>query len=252
MAAFQSVEAAGNAVAAIIGAGIIPAGLEMMDKLAVSAIEAFVPAGYPRKAEAVLLCELDGSSDEVDAGMSAVAALMRDQGAFQLRIAQDEAERLLLWKGRKSAFPALGRLAPDYYCMDGTIPRQHLATVLNLIQQLSREYDLPVANVFHAGDGNLHPLILYDSNQPGQLERTEALGARILELCVAMGGSITGEHGVGMEKLGPMCAQFSQAELAQLHRLRAAFDPDDRLNPGKAIPALRRCAEYRVLGETHD
>ena len=251
LAAFASVEAAGDAVGAIIGAGIIPAGLEMMDQLAIQAVEDFVHAGYPRDAAAILLCELDGRASAVEAEMARVVELLRQRGATEIRLARDEAERLLFWKGRKTAFPALGRIAPDYYCMDGTIPRQQLARVLEQIQQLAREYGLAVANVFHAGDGNLHPLILYDANRPGELERTEALGGRILELCVARGGSITGEHGVGMEKLGQMCAQFSQAELAQLHRVRAAFDPDGRLNPGKALPELGRCAEYRALGPAH-
>jgi len=251
LAAFATVEAAGDAVAAIIGAGIIPAGLEMMDQLAVQAVEDFVHAGYPRDAAALLLCELDGAESDVTAQMAQVVQLLHDRHASEVRLARDEAQRLLFWKGRKNAFPALGRIAPDYYCMDGTIPRQHLARVLNRINQLSTEYGLPVANVFHAGDGNLHPLILYDANAPGALERTEELGGKILELCVAMGGSITGEHGVGMEKLNQMCAQFSDAELAQFRRVRAAFDPDGRLNPGKAIPELSRCAEYRALGPAH-
>ncbi|WP_210395166.1 FAD-linked oxidase C-terminal domain-containing protein [Motiliproteus sediminis] len=247
LADFTDIKRAGDAVGAIIAAGIIPAGLEMMDQLAIAAVEDFVHAGYPRDAAAILLCELDGSQAEVDAQMKQVCRVLKQQGARQVRLARDEAERLLFWKGRKTAFPALGRIAADYYCMDGTIPRSHLAAVLTRIAELSAEYGLPVANVFHAGDGNLHPLILYDANQPGELERTEELGGRILELCIEVGGSITGEHGVGMEKLKQMCAQFTDAELAQFRQLRDAFDPDQRMNPGKAVPDLKRCAEYRAL-----
>ncbi len=244
LAAFDSVEKAGDAVATIIASGFIPSGLEMMDKLAIRATEEYVKAGYPLEAEAILLCELDGTAEEVSEGITQVRALLLTQGATEVRTAKDEAERLRMWAGRKAAFPAIGRLAPDYYCMDGTIPRKHLARVLARIGELSREYGLPVANVFHAGDGNLHPLILYDANQPGQLERTEQLGGKILELCIEVGGTITGEHGVGVEKINQMCVQFTNAELAQFHALKHAFDPGGLLNPGKAVPTLARCAEF--------
>jgi len=244
LAAFDSVEKAGDAVAAIIASGFIPGGLEMMDNPAIRAAEDYVKVGYPVEAAAILLCELDGTDMEVSDGIARVRELLLNQGATEVRTAKDEAERLRMWAGRKSAFPAVGRLAPDYYCMDGTIPRKHLATVLRRIGELSREYGLPVANVFHAGDGNLHPLILYDANKPGDLERTEELGGKILELCVEVGGTITGEHGVGMEKINQMCVQFAQEELTQFHALRHAFDPDDILNPGKAVPTLSRCAEF--------
>lgn len=248
LAAFDSVVEAAEAVSAIIGAGIIPAGLEMMDRLAIAAAEDFVHAGYPRDAAAILLCELDGPTAELQQRVGEVEALLRSQGATSIRSAEDAATRALLWKGRKAAFPAVGRMAPDYYCMDGTIPRQRLAEVLERIAIWSTEYGLQVANVFHAGDGNLHPLILYDANVGGQLAAAEAFGQRILELCVTVGGSITGEHGVGVEKLDSMCAQFAAPELAQFHRIKAAFDPDGRLNPGKAVPSLHRCAE---LGAMH-
>ncbi len=244
LAAFDSVEKAGDAVAAIIASGFIPGGLEMMDNPAIRAAEDYVKVGYPVEAAAILLCELDGTEVEVSDGIARVRELLLNRGATEVRTAKDEAERLRLWAGRKAAFPAVGRLAPDYYCMDGTIPRKHLATVLRRIGELSREYGLPVANVFHAGDGNLHPLILYDANKPGQLEQAESLGGRILELCVEVGGTITGEHGVGMEKINQMCVQFAQEELTQFHALRHAFDPDDILNPGKAVPTLARCAEF--------
>ncbi|MGH8581228.1 MAG: FAD-linked oxidase C-terminal domain-containing protein [Gammaproteobacteria bacterium] len=248
LASFSRVEDAGNAVAAVIGAGIIPAGLEMMDRLAIQAAEDYSHAGYPRDAEAVLICELDGLPEEIDEQMQRVRTLLKAEGAGALRLARDEVERRQLWAGRKAAFPAVGRLAPDYYCMDGTIPRGQLAPVLSGIKTLSNRYGLAVANVFHAGDGNLHPLILYDANQSGQLEQAEALGGAILELCVSVGGTITGEHGVGVEKLKQMCVQFSGAELAQFHAVKRAFDPAGLLNPGKAIPSLRRCAE---LGAMH-
>ncbi len=244
LAAFDSVEKAGEAVAAIIAEGFVPAGLEMMDNLAIRAAEDYSQAGYPVGAAAILLCELDGSNEEVSEGIMQVRALLLACGATEVRTARDEAERQRMWAGRKSAFPAVGRLAPDYYCMDGTIPRKHLATVLARIGALSKEYGLPVANVFHAGDGNLHPLILYDANKPGELERAEALGGKILELCVSVGGTITGEHGVGIEKLNQMCVQFTAAELAQFHALKRAFDPAGLLNPGKAVPSLARCAEF--------
>jgi len=244
LAAFDDLEKAGQAVATIIAAGIIPAGLELMDNPAIRAAEDYVHAGYPVAAQAILLCELDGTNEEVSEDIARVRKLLVAQGATEVRTATDDAERLRMWAGRKAAFPAVGRLSPDYYCMDGTIPRQHLATVLKRIGQLSKEYGLPVANVFHAGDGNLHPLILYDANKPGELQRTEEFGGKILELCVAVGGTITGEHGVGMEKINQMCVQFNTAELAQFHAIKAAFDPFGLLNPGKAVPTLQRCAEF--------
>ena len=247
LADFDSVEAAGRAVGDVIGAGILPAGLEMMDALAIQAAEDFVHAGYPRDAQAILLCELDGTAEEVEQDAARVSALLLAAGARGVRSASDAAERLNLWKGRKAAFPAVGRLAPDYYCMDGTIPRRHLPGVLRAIADLSAEYGLPVANVFHAGDGNLHPLILYDANREGELARAEAMGARILVHCVAVGGTITGEHGVGVEKIDQMCVQFSADELAQMHRVKAAFDPRGLLNPGKAVPSLHRCAEMGAM-----
>jgi len=248
LAAFDDVVKAGAAVGEIIAAGIIPAGLEMMDRLAIQAAEDFVHAGYPLTAEAILLCEVDGTNEEVSEHILHIHDILALCGAIEVRTARDEHERMMLWKGRKAAFPAVGRLAPDYYCMDGTIPRRHLPDVLRRIGELSREYDLPVANVFHAGDGNLHPLILYDANKPGELRRTEEFGGKILELCVAVGGTITGEHGVGMEKIDQMCVQFRPAELQQFHAVKAAFDPEGLLNPGKAVPTLQRCAE---LGAMH-
>ncbi len=247
LADFASVEAAANAVAEVIGAGIVPAGLEMMDALAIQAAEDFAHAGYPRDAEAILLCELDGMEEEVEHDAERVSAILRTAGARGVRAASDALERMQMWKGRKSAFPAVGRLAPDYYCMDGTIPRRRLPEVLRHIADLSAEYALPVANVFHAGDGNLHPLILYDANQPGQLAQVEAMGARILLACVEAGGTITGEHGVGVEKIDQMCLQFLPEELAQMHRVKAAFDPRALLNPGKAVPSLQRCAEMGAM-----
>ena len=247
LAAFDNVAEAGAAVSGIISAGIIPAGLEMMDKLAIEAAEDFVHAGYPRDAAAILLCELDGTNEEVSEQIHIVRELLNQHGATEVRTAKTEEERLTFWKGRKAAFPAMGRKAPDYYCMDGTIPRHHLPDVLTGIGDLSREYNLPVANVFHAGDGNLHPLILYDANKPGELERTEEMGGKILELCIQLGGSITGEHGVGMEKINQMCVQFSSAELTQMHAIKAAFDPHGLLNPGKAVPTLHRCAEFGAM-----
>ena len=251
LAAFDSVESAGDAVAAVISAGILPAGLEMMDHLALQAAEDFVHAGYPLDAAALLLCEVDGSRAEVEAQVDRVRRLLADAGASEIRLAREEDERQRLWAGRKAAFPAVGRLAPDYYCMDGTIPRRHLGRVLATIDRWSHEYGLRVANVFHAGDGNLHPLILYDANQAGELERAEALGARILELCIAVGGTITGEHGVGVEKIDQMCSQFAEAELRQFHAIKKAFDPDGLLNPGKAVPTLARCAEFGRMHVHH-
>lgn len=248
LAAFDSVAAAGDAVSAVISRGILPAGMEMMDRLAIEAAEDFVGAGYPREAAAILLCELDGEAEEVAAAVARVTEILREAGAGDIRVATEAADRARLWAGRKAAFPAVGRIAPDYYCMDGTIPRRHLAAVLTGIGELSEEFGLAVANVFHAGDGNLHPLILYDANEPGELQRAEDLGARILELCVAVGGTITGEHGVGIEKIDQMCVQFTAVELERFHGLKAAFDPAGLLNPGKAVPTLARCAE---LGGMH-
>ena len=248
LGAYASVAAAGQTVGAIIGAGIVPAGLEMMDQLAIIAAEDFVHVGYPTDAAAILLCEVDGTNEEVSEHVATIRGIMLAQGATSVRTAADDQECALLWKGRKAAFPAVGRLAPDYYCMDGTIPRRCLPQVLAEIERLAKEYDLRVANVFHAGDGNLHPLILYDANRPGELHRAEQFGARILELCVHVGGTITGEHGVGIEKLDSMCVMFQPAELAQFFAVKNAFDPHSLLNPGKAVPTLHRCAE---LGAMH-
>ena len=247
LASFDSVEKAGAAVADIIAAGIIPGGLEMMDNLAIRAAEDFIHAGYPVDAEAILLCELDGVEADVHDDCQRVYQVLTQAGATEVRQARDEAERLRFWAGRKNAFPAVGRLSPDYYCMDGTIPRRALPCVLKGISDLSEQYGLRVANVFHAGDGNMHPLILFDANQAGELERAEALGGQILELCVAVGGSITGEHGVGREKINQMCAQFNSDELTLFHAVKAAFDPDRLLNPGKNIPTLHRCAEFGAM-----
>ena len=247
LAAFDDVEKAGRAVHDIIAAGIIPAGLEMMDKPAIQAAEDYVHANYPTQAEAILLCESDGTEEEVAHEMARLDALLRASGAIELRTSQDEAQRLKFWAGRKAAFPAVGRISPDYYCIDGTIPRRTLPHVLRRISELSVEYGLRVANVFHAGDGNLHPLILFDANQPGEFERTEALAGAILELCVEVGGTITGEHGVGLEKINQMCVQFTSDELEAFHALKKAFDPDQLLNPGKAIPTLHRCAEFGAM-----
>ena len=246
MAGFSSVRDCANAVAEIIKAGIIPSGLEMMDKFAIEASEAFAHPGYPVDAEALLLCELDGEKDTVIQDLNKVVELLSK--ASSMRVSENEDERLLFWKGRKSAFPAVGRLSPDYYCMDGTIPKRHLADVLEQISNLSEQYKLRVANVFHAGDGNLHPLILYDAGRPGELEKTEDFGMDILKLCIEVGGSITGEHGVGIEKLDAMCHQYNSAELDVFHQIKAAFDPHSLLNPGKAVPTLHRCAE---IGRMH-
>ena len=248
LAAFDDIRRAGDAVSAIIRGGIVPAGLEMMDALAIQAAEDFAHAGYPRDAAAILLCELDGDEAEAEADAARVQSILTEAGATETRLARSEAEREAFWRGRKAAFPAAGRLAPDYYCMDGTIPRRELGAVLNDIAALSQRYNLPVANVFHAGDGNLHPLILFDSSKPGETEQAEALGGDILKRCVAAGGTITGEHGVGVEKLDQMCVQFGADELEQFHRLKAAFDPAGLMNPGKAIPTLARCSE---LGGMH-
>jgi glycolate oxidase len=247
LASFDDIEAAGDAVSAVIASGIIPAGFEMMDRNAVRAAEAYAQAGYDTDAAALLLCELDGSAGEVEDGIGKVVKVFEDYGATSVRVSQDEAERDLYWKGRKSAFPAIGRISADYYCMDGTIPRRMLSRVLRGIGQLSSEFGLRVANVFHAGDGNMHPLILFDASKPGELEKTEEFGARILELCVEVGGCITGEHGVGVEKLKQMLIQFDAPELAQLNAVKDAWDPQGLLNPGKGVPTLKRCQEYRSL-----
>ena len=247
LGAFDGVEKAADSVTAIIAAGIIPAGVEMMDNPAIRAAEDFAKAGYPRDAEAILLCELDGTEPEVAAGVDEVRRIFESHGAVETRLARDEAERALFWSGRKSAFPAVGRISPDYYCIDGTIPRKHLSRVLAGIRRLSDECGLRVANVFHAGDGNLHPLISAELRRPGELKQAEQLGEKILELCIAAGGTITGEHGVGVEKMGGMCAQFNDPERAQFHAVREAFDPQRLLNPGKAIPTLARCAEHNAM-----
>ena len=248
MASFQKIEDAGNAVANIIAAGVIPAGLEMMDKLAIHAAEAFAKANYPLDVEAILLCELDGNEIELAEQLDLVEATLQSSNAESIVIAESSSEQAKLWAGRKACFPAVGRISPDYYCMDGTIPRKQIAYVLKRISELSNEYGLRVANVFHAGDGNLHPLILYNANIDGELEKTEQFGADILTLCVEVGGTITGEHGVGHEKIDQMCVQFSATELTQFFAVKQAFDPDSLLNPGKNIPTLHRCAE---LGGMH-
>jgi glycolate oxidase len=247
MASFGDVEKAGDAVANVIGAGIVPAGLEMMDKLATRAVEDFVHAGYDLDAEAILLCESDGTPEEVEEEIARIREVMLASGATDIRISNNEQERLRFWSGRKAAFPAVGRISPDYYCMDGSIPRRALATVLKRTEELSRHYGLLCANVFHAGDGNLHPLILYDGSKPGELEKTEQFGADLLELCIAVGGTITGEHGVGIEKINQMCSQFRPAELEIFHAVKRAFDARSLLNPGKAVPLLSRCAEYGAM-----
>ena len=244
MASFDDIEKAGEAVAEIIGAGIVPAGLEMMDKLATEAVEDFVHAGYDLNAEAILLCESDGTPEDVEDEIARMEAVLKASGATACRVSQDEAERLKFWSGRKAAFPAVGRISPDYYCIDGSIPRRALALVLKRTAELSIQYNLRCANVFHAGDGNLHPLILFDANIPGELERTEQFAADILELCIKHGGTITGEHGVGIEKVNQMCSQFTDAEREMFFAVKRAFDPAMLLNPGKAIPTLNRCAEY--------
>jgi glycolate oxidase len=244
MASFPSVELAGQGVTRIIADGIIPAGLELMDKRSVHMVEPFVQAGYDLEAEAILLCESDGTPDEVAEEIARVEDLLREVGATRLQVSSSEAERLKFWAGRKNAFPAAGRISPDYYCMDGTIPRRHLGRVLGAIAEMETRFGLRCSNVFHAGDGNLHPLILFDANQPDEVERAEAFGAAILELCVEVGGTITGEHGVGLEKINQMCTQFSREELDAFSALKRAFDPYGLLNPLKLIPTLVRCAEY--------
>jgi glycolate oxidase len=244
MASFDDVEKAGAAVADVIAAGIVPAGLEMMDRPATHAVEQFVHAGYDLEAAAILLCESDGTPEEVEAEIARMKAVLEGAGATRTTVSRDEAERLRFWSGRKAAFPAVGRISPDYYCMDGTIPRKRLGEVLSFIGAMEKKYALRCPNVFHAGDGNLHPLILFDANDPDQLHRTEQFAAEVLEKCVEVGGTITGEHGVGVEKINQMCVQFGAAELEHFHAVKRAFDPQGLLNPGKAVPTLARCAEY--------
>ncbi|HYL89441.1 MAG TPA: FAD-linked oxidase C-terminal domain-containing protein [Burkholderiales bacterium] len=244
MASFDDVEKAGNAVAAVIAAGIIPAGLEMMDRPATRAVEQFVGAGYDLEAAAILLCESDGTESEVEHEIARMESVLLAAGAVRCTVSRNEAERLRFWSGRKAAFPAVGRISPDYYCMDGTIPRRRLGEVLNFIAEMEKKYGLRCPNVFHAGDGNLHPLILFDANSADELHRTEQFAGEVLEKCVAVGGTITGEHGVGVEKINQMCAQFGTAELELFHAVKHAFDARELLNPGKAVPTLARCAEY--------
>ncbi|MBL8372392.1 MAG: FAD-binding protein [Burkholderiaceae bacterium] len=244
MASFDDIRKAGDAVAAVIAAGIIPAGLEMMDKPMTAAVEDYVHAGYDLEAEAILLCESDGTPEEVEEEIERMSSVLRSSGAIKIAVSQSEAERLRFWSGRKNAFPASGRISPDYMCMDSTIPRKRVADILLAIAEMEKKYQLRCANVFHAGDGNLHPLILFDANDPDQLHRCELFGADILETSVAMGGTVTGEHGVGIEKLNSMCVQFSAAENEQMFGVKRAFDPKGLLNPGKVIPTLNRCAEY--------
>jgi len=245
LAAFDDVAKAGEAVTNIIASGTIPAGLEMMDSLAIRAAEDFAHAGYPRDAAAILICELDGTNEEVSEEVMLVRQILMDSGATEVRTAKDEAERQLFWKGRKSAFPAVGRISPDYYCMDGTIPRSQLPFVLQNIDDLSQHYNLRVANVFHAGDGNLHPLILFDANKPGELTQAEELGGEIIEACIAAGGSLSGEHGIGLEKMRYMPLVFTRQTLETMARIKCVFNPDQRLNPGKIIPLRGGWAEFR-------
>src|SRR5690554_4585345 len=247
MAGFDSVEKAGDAVGGVIAHGIIPGGLEMMDGYAIVAADDFAGAGYPRDAKALLLCEVDGTEEEVHEHIAEAEEVFRKLGATSVRTSQSEEERALLWLGRKCAFPAVGRISPDYYCMDGTIPRRHLAKVLLEMEEMSEQFGLRVANVFHAGDGNLHPLILFDANVPGEFDKAEAFGSAILELCVEVGCCITGEHGVGVEKIRQMAVQFNDEELQQFHEVKAAFDATGILNPGKGVPTLKFCQEYRSI-----
>jgi glycolate oxidase len=248
IASFDAVEQGGDAVAAVIAAGIIPAGMEMMDRAATAAVEPFVKAGYDMQAAAILLVEADGTPEEVAEEIAAIERVLSASGATRLQVSRSEKERLTFWAGRKAAFPAVGRITPDYYCMDGTIPRKRLGEVLKAIQQMEGRYGLRCANVFHAGDGNLHPLIMFDANDPSSTARAEAFGFEILELSVAVGGTVTGEHGVGIEKLHQMCQQFDRPTLDAFFAIRRAFDPTERLNPGKVVPTLNRCAEY---GKVH-
>jgi len=251
MVSFDDVAIAGQAVSDVIANGIIPAGMELMDNAAIRAADDFVHAGYPHDAAAILLCEIDGSTEEVDDLLVRAEKILNQSGATKIQIAKDEEQRAQFWAGRKAAFPAVGRLSPDYYCMDGTIPRHQIANVLNRISELSEEYKQTVVNVFHAGDGNLHPLILFDANNEGELERTEELGGKILDYCVEVGGSITGEHGVGIEKINQMCGQFNSEEITQFHAIKRAFDEKQLLNPGKNIPTLQRCAEFGAMHVHH-
>ncbi len=251
MASFNEVTKGGDAVANVIAAGIIPAGLEMMDKTSSRMVEPFVKAGYDTNAEAILLCESDGMPEEVEEEIARMSEVLKFSGATAIAISRNETERQKFWSGRKNAFPAAGRISPDYYCMDGTIPRKHLAYVLTRIAEMEKKHGLRCANVFHAGDGNLHPLILFDANREGEFVRAEAFGADILQLCVQVGGTITGEHGVGIEKINAMCVQFSSKEIAVFFALKRAFDPAFLLNPDKAIPTLHRCAEYGKMHVTN-
>jgi len=244
MASFDDVRKAGDAVAAVIAAGIIPAGLEMMDKPMTAAVEDFVHAGYDLDAAAILLCESDGTAEEVEEEIGRMTAVLRGSGATAIAVSTSEDERMKFWSGRKNAFPASGRISPDYMCLDSTIPRKRLADILLAIQEMEKKYKLRCCNVFHAGDGNLHPLVLFDANDPDELHRCELFGADILETSVAMGGTVSGEHGVGVEKLNSMCVQFTAAENEQMLGVKRAFDPAGLLNPGKVIPTLQRCAEY--------
>jgi glycolate oxidase len=251
MAVFDDVQRAGEAVAAVISGGIIPAGFEMMDNAAIRAAEDFAHAGYPVDAAAILIGELDGIAEEIEPQIEKLQSLLEQHGATSIQRARNEDERIKFWSGRKNAFPAVGRLSPDYYCMDGTIPRKALAQVLQKIAELSEQYGLRVANVFHAGDGNLHPLILYDAGIDDEFEKVEAFGGEVLDLCIEVGGTITGEHGVGLEKVDRMCVQFSEPELDQFRAIRKTLDPDGLLNPGKAIPTLVRCAEFGAMHVHH-
>jgi len=251
LASFDDVEKAGNAVADVIAAGVVPSGLEMMDRPAVRAVEEFVHAGYDLEAAALLLCEADGTPEEVEENIASMTEVLRRAGATAIRVSNSEAERQKFWAGRKAAFPAVGRISPDYYCMDGTIPRRKLGEILNFIAAMEKKYGLRCPNVFHAGDGNLHPLILFDANDPDQLERTERFAGEVLEKCIEVGGTITGEHGVGVEKINQMCVQFALTEIERFQGVKRAFDPEGLLNPGKNIPTLHRCAEFgrmRVRG----
>jgi glycolate oxidase len=251
LASFDDVEKAGNAVAEVIAAGVVPSGLEMMDRPAARAVEEFVHAGYDLEAAALLLCEADGTREEVEEGIASMSEVLRRAGATAIRVSGSEAERQKFWAGRKAAFPAVGRISPDYYCMDGTIPRRKLGEILKFIAEMEKKYRLRCPNVFHAGDGNLHPLILFDANDPDELDRTERFAGEVLEKCVEVGGTITGEHGVGVEKINQMCVQFSTAEIERFQGVKRAFDPGGLLNPGKNIPTLHRCAEFgrmRVKG----
>ena len=251
LASFDDVEKAGNAVADVVAGGVLPAGLEMMDRPAARAVEEFVHAGYDLEAAALLLCEADGTAAEVEEGIASMSEVLRRSGATAIRISASEAERQKFWAGRKAAFPAVGRISPDYYCMDGTIPRKKLGEILKFIAEMEKKYGLRCPNVFHAGDGNLHPLILFDANDPDELDRTERFAGEVLEKCIEVGGTITGEHGVGVEKINQMCVQFGAAEIERFHGVKRAFDSEGLLNPGKNIPTLHRCAEFgrmRVKG----